>query len=277
MSTSRENAPLVELIAELRWEPAHQTGLPMQVPGLGSTFMIGPGPQASKVDEFFIHFGSEIRKTGHTETERLVPPGLPFLAHQPIFRFRKSRAETLQSLYQLGLGLFSANAVPPYETWKDFRPVVESGVEGMLQARPMEERDKPIVLASLRYIDAFTTKLTEGRDIVRFLQEVMNISISIPVAPSQHLQPGTNAKPVIQLQIPMKEGLVMTFGIGEGMANGEAAILMDTNVASTLPTKPNVVAIMQVFDDAHDAIDNTFSKLIIPIEHLMPRKMKETQ
>jgi hypothetical protein len=69
----------------------------------------------------------------------------------------------------------------------------------------------------------------------------------------------------------------MTFGIGEGMANGEAAILMDTNVASTLPTKPNVVAIMQVFDDAHDAIDNTFSKLIIPIEHLMPRKMKETQ
>lgn len=275
MTASRVNAPLVELVAELRWEPFIQGGMAIPTPGPGQTFMVGP--QATAPDEFFMRFGAEIHRSGYTETERLVPPGFPFMQGQPIYRFKEKRDGSPQSLFQVGLGLFSANAVPPYETWTEFRPVVRAGVEAMLAARSTEERDRPITLVNLRYIDAFEAGLTEGRDIGRFLGEVLGISITVPRALTQHLRSDSIPKQSIQLQIPMNDGKLMTLAVAEGSANGRTAILMDTIVATTLPLPPSIDSIMQAFEAAHDAIDSSFSELIKPINHLMPRIPKESQ
>lgn len=269
MTTSRENAPLVELIAELRWDPAIRTDEQIRTAGLGPTFV---ATQTNALDEFFMRFGAAIHGKGYTETERLVPSGFPIIGHQPVYRFKDKQVGATQSLYQVGAGMFSANAVPPYESWEGFEPVVRKGVEVLLSARSRDEADRPFSATNLRYLDAFRPLHTQGRDVATFLKEVLGISITIPHALSQHLRPGGMMKPLVQLQIPMMDGMLMSVGIGEGAVNREPVIMMDTSVSTTLPVAPAIEAVMKVLNLAHDAIHASFSGLVKPIEHLMPLK-----
>lgn len=267
MSASRENAPLVEIIAEMRWDsaPSAETHIGM---GLGPTLI----SNTSAIEGFFMRMGAAAQALSHSETERLVPGGFPIIMHQPIYRFRRSEAGQPQTLYQVGPGLFSANAVPPYESWNSFRPIVRAGVEALLKNRNADEATSPFNAMSLRYIDAFTSHHTQGMDVGRFITEILGIQVSVPSALSRHIRPDSTIKPMIQLHIPMNDGLVMSVGIGEGMVNSQPAIMMDTSVSTTLQVPATVEAAMAVFELAHEAIDASFTEMIKPINHLMPTK-----
>lgn len=269
VNTSRENAPLVELIAELRWNPLRAPEGQVQAGGLGPTFV---ATNPNQFDQFFMQFAGAIHGAGYTQAERLVPPGFPIMGQQPVYRFKEAAQGSTSSLYQVGPGVFTANAVPPYESWTQFGPVVEKGVRALLRARLREEADAPFFATNLRYIDAFGPALTEGRDIGRFVKEVLGIDLAIPKALTQHLQSGSAAKPSLQFQIPMANGMLMTLSIGEGAVNGQMAILMDTSVATTIDVQPNVEAVMAAFNHAQASISDSFLKLIGPILHLMPTK-----
>ncbi len=266
-SASRDNSPLVELVAEMRWlPPAFAT--PHQQLGGGMTFMAG-GP--SKVDEFFMQFGAKASALGYTEVERLGMAGFPLVMHQPVFRFRKPSEVADGSLFQVGPGLFTANAFPPYKSWESFEPLVREGVRAVLATRPREEREVPFLGVSLRYIDAFTERHTGGRDVMSFLRDVFRIEVAIPDALSRHLPSGSAIVPLLQLQVPMSNGMHMNLSIGEGTSAMGQTIMMDTSVASAaLPATEE--AIMGALNVAHDAIRESFEALIQPIDHLMPRR-----
>jgi uncharacterized protein (TIGR04255 family) len=270
VSTPLENAPLIELIAEVRWGAAPLQGSsPIQANGRGPTFITAP---TNQLDEFFMRFGGAIHSAGYSETERLVPPGFPFMEHQAVYRFRSRNESGTKSLYQVGPGLFSANAVPPYESWSHFEPIVRKGVEAVIGARPQSEKDAPFLATNLRYIDAFGEALTGGRDIATFAEEVLGIQVSLPKAITQHLVQGGVPNPVLHFQIPMANGALMTVGIGQGLTYGKPAIMMDTSVSSTIEITPNVESVMAAFNSAHTAIHQTFEPLMKPIAHLMPPK-----
>lgn len=268
VSASRENAPLVELIAELRWDVAPSQVMQLGV-GSGSTFI---SASTSAIESFFMRMGAAAQRLSHTETERLIPGGLPIVQHQPVYRFKRSEDDQPRTLYQVGPGMFSANAVPPYESWASFEPVVRAGVDALLNNRIPEERETPFSAISLRYIDAFGSYHREGKDVGRFIAEVLGLSLSIPAALSQHLHPDSVIKPIIQLQIPMRDGFVMSVGVGEGTVSSQAAIILDTTVATTLPVPARLDTVMEMYGVAHDAIDSSFSGLVEPIDHLMPRR-----
>lgn len=272
-NASRDNSPLVELVAEIRWLPPAPSSPPQQL-GAGVTF-IASGP--SRVDEFFMQFGAKASALGYTEVERLGMAGFPLVMHQPVFRFKKSGAAEDGSLFQVGPGLFTANAFPPYKSWERFGPLVREGVRAMLATRPREERAAPFIGASLRYIDAFTPSHTEGRDVMTFLREVFRIEVSIPDALSRHLLLGSTIVPLLQLQVPMSNGFQMNLAIGEGTSPNGQTIMMDTSVAAgALPADEN--AVMDALNVAHDSIRESFEALIQPIDHLMPRsKLEATQ
>lgn len=270
MSPSRGNAPLVELIAELRWAPSPVGTQLAEGGGLGPTLITG---NTNALEGFFMRFGGAVsHNLAHTETERLVPGGFPIMAHQPVYRFKHLEAGETRSLYQVGAGLFSANAVPPYESWSKFKPVIRGGVEALLASRSPEERESSFSAISLRYIDAFGPAHTEGRDVGPFISEVLGIQVAIPDALSRHQRQGAYLKPMVQLQIPMEKGLVMNVAIGEGVANSQTAIMMDTSVSTTFPVPANIDAVMEVYEQAHEAISYSFGQLVKPIEHLMPFK-----
>lgn len=269
MSASVENAPLLELIAELRWKPA---GLPQE-----SGSSAGPAiipPSAKGLHEFFMRFGAEVQAAGYTNVMRLVPDPFPMLAHQPVYRFNSQNEGGTKSLYQVGPGLFSANAVPPYESWSSFGPIVKAGVKALLKARDSAEHDAQFVGATLRYLDAFGPVLTEGRDSARFIREVLGIQIELPPALTQHLQAGAAWKPFLQFHIPVRPGVLLALAIGDGIANDAPAILMDTSVSFSSALPPEPVALMAAFDEAHDLIASAFKNLMAPISHLMPQKKK---
>jgi uncharacterized protein (TIGR04255 family) len=269
VSSSLENAPLLELIAELRWRP---TGLPHADEAAAGPAIIPA--QTNGLHEFFMRFGGEVHGAGYSEVKRLVPEQFPMLAHQPIYRFNSQGDGGTKSLYQVGPGLFSANAVPPYESWTSFGPLVLSGVEALLKSRDVAERDAPFLGATLRYLDAFGPLLTEGRDSATFVQEVLGIQITLPAALTQHLQAGAVWKPFFQFHIPVRPSVLFAVAIGDGIANDTPAVLMDTAVSFALPIAPDADEVMAAFNEAHGVIASSFKKLMAPIAHLMPEKEK---
>lgn len=64
----------------------------------------------------------------------------------------------------------------------------------------------------------------------------------------------------------------MSVAIGEGVANGQQALMMDTSVATTLPVPANLEVVMGLFKRAHDTISESFTQLVKPIDHVMPVK-----
>ncbi len=85
MVTTFENAPLVEIIAELRWSP--EKALNQVEIGHGTVVRtLKTTDPASVHEQFFSRFSDEISKSGFTRTERLLPAGFPAMPFQPVYR-----------------------------------------------------------------------------------------------------------------------------------------------------------------------------------------------
>ncbi|WP_371763810.1 TIGR04255 family protein [Massilia sp.] len=259
------NAPLVEIIAELRWSPKLE-GAVTAGPNLPSIFPTNP----VGLDEFITQFAAGV-PSAYSDNERLVPPNFPLMMHQPVYRLRQRAQAKTASMFQVGAGFFSANATPPYESWEDFRNVVRDGVTSLLSARSRQEHDLPFAI-TLRYIDAFNQRHTEGRTLAKFINEVLGITLTLPVGLTQHLMPDSEPKPTLQCQIPMSKGMVMSFSVGEGIVNGQSVILTDTSVSTALDVPSNIDAVMETLEFAHQSVSASFKAMTKPIHHLMAGK-----
>ena len=262
------NAPLVELIAEIRWKPgiSEMPTASIQHGGPNTPVFY---PASNDLEDFFNRFGSAATGLEYSVSERLVPSGVPFLMVQPVYRYRKQAQDQQTSLYQVGPGLFSANAVPPYQTWDEFSPVVASGVRALLNSRSEAERDTPFSATSLRYIDAFGADFTQGMDVATFMREVLGIDIQLPKGLVKHLADDATYKPSIQIQIPMPAGMIMSLAIGEGIIRNNLSIIMDTTVSSTIPIAANLEAVMAAMNSARNSIHDVFFEITGPIRALM--------
>ena len=264
MPVTFTNSPIVELIAEFHWETACQA-----FPGGSQTAGAAPAivDNPSAQENFFMRFSGHVFPASFQQLERVVPHGFPLFAHQPVFRFRSK--ERPQVLYQVGPGFFSANALPPYKTWESFVPVVREGIAALLLSRDSSEQELPFSLSSLRYIDAFRPSLTNGLDIASFMTEVLGIQLALPDGVRRHSDPEKTIKQSLQLQVPTKNGATMYIGIGEGLANGELAYMMDTRVIAASHINADVDSAMQSLDVAHGIIHDLFFDVTKPIAELM--------
>jgi uncharacterized protein (TIGR04255 family) len=250
--------PLVELIAELRW------GSPLPAAQPQNVIVLATGSH----EEFFMRFASRAGALGYQQVERLLPPGFPASPFQAIYRFRKQAPEKGTTVYQVGTGVFSANITPPYHSWEDFKPVVEEGVRILLETRNPAEKEQPFTSASLRYIDAFGKKFTEGRSTDAFIRDVLGFEVKPPAAV---LNEGANAgiKPSLQLQIPLKSGQQMSLTLAEGAVSGEEAVVMDITVSSDGPIAPSAPDAVAVFQSAHDICHRVFVGTTRKLSHIM--------
>jgi len=251
--------PLVELIAELRW------GSPLPATQPQNVIVLATGTH----EEFFMRFGSRVGALSYEQIERLVPPGFPVLPTQAIYRFRKKAPEQGTTVYQVGAGVFSANITPPYHSWEEFRPVVEQGVRILLETRNPVEKERPFTSATLRYIDAFGKRFTEGRSTAVFIRDVLEFQLQPPVAVCDEVAPSAEMRPAIQLQVPLKSGQQMSLALGEGSVSGEEAVVMDITVSSEGSISPNASEIMTIFQSAHDVCHRVFVGTTKKLSHIM--------
>lgn len=249
MNETFQNAPLVEIVAELRWQipklaAPDQAGNPIQLPfALANDAMTALFHQAT----------SAVSKHGFDRLEQLVPHGssMPVLLPQMMYRYR--RTDDVPVLAQIGPGMFSVNALPPYQTWKEFHPYLEGGVEGLLEALT----DKPELTVSLRYIDAFKHDLTSGRDAKAFATEVLGFHLALPPTLQARLTEGVQARMSFQVALPIP-GLSMTVTVSDGQLGLDAAVLMNTDVRIENELQSDKQAILSALDGAHDLIHGTF-------------------
>lgn len=261
-----KSAPFVEIVAELRWSPEASTSHQITTPSNAGLQQI-TFHDSNSFESFFMKFGGLAHNLGFSQTERLLPMGFPTVAYQPVFRFRADGNPS--KIYQVGAGLFTANAVAPYKSWDDFAPDIEKGVAALLTAREGLEADAAFNSVSLRYLDAFTSELTGDRGAAQFIDEVFGLKVELPPAISNLIVDGGIVTPNLQFQLPLKEGLLMHIAVGDGMAHGKKAVVMETTVATTIPTAANVQALMEALSGAHEIIHTMFFELVAPIRPLL--------
>lgn len=257
MPTTLKKAPLVELVADLRWAPSFssaqdETGALVTIP----QSLVDP----SQAEQFFQQFGGAIYQHGFKSVERLIPHGVPLLPDQMVCRYRQAGTDAQPVLVQIGTNQFSVNALPPYKSWVDFRPWIEKAVAALLEVRP----DALPFRASVRYIDAFRRDLTQGKNPTEFLDSDLGIGVKLPEALAKLKRGAGKVKSSVTVNIPIDD-MQMTVQAGEGLISGETVTILNTQVTSSPSIAPNIDAVMSAFDSARAIIHNSFMELVKPI------------
>lgn len=249
MNETFQNAPLVEIVAELRWQipqlsASDQAGNPIQLPIVLAD---------DAMTAFFHRVTGSVGKRGFDRLEQLVPPGtsIPVLLPHMMYRYR--RTDEVPVLAQIGPGMFSVNALPPYKTWDEFRPLLEGGIESLCEALT----DKPELTASLRYIDAFKQDLTAGRDAKAFATEILGFRLDLPATLLTRLTTGAQARMSFQMVLPTP-GMSMTITVSDGYLGADPVVLMNTDVRIEDALSTDKQAILLALDKAHDLTHGTF-------------------
>ena len=266
MTLSFAKAPLVELIAELRWIPQGSTPLapaPQQQPNAPTIFFGG-----TKQEEFYMRLGGELYKFDFNRSERIMPAGLPFVLHQPVFRFRSEATNKTSVLYQVGYGLFSVHAIPPYHSWARFVPFVKTGIELLLKSRLDADAKQPFLQVTLRYIDFFGEELMMGMDIPSFLTKVFGISVGLPTAITKVVTSKEVKSLSTKFVLPISIG-DLTISVGDGQFGNQLGIVLDNTASSASETPPDSDAIMKVFNSAYTVIHDIFLELTRSLYELM--------
>jgi uncharacterized protein (TIGR04255 family) len=262
MTVTYNRAPLVELIVEVRWA----TGA-VAVPGSSAPFQVTM--PKTKDEELYMHLGALMSAAGYGRFERLVPPGFPSLPSTPACRFRPTDTAAEAPLFQIGQGLFTANALPPYKSWVEFAPVVKEGIERLLEAHVRAAMTPPeFNLAIVRYIDAFRDELTGGRSVQDFLRDVMGISLTLPRVILDAATDPKAIQPIIQLGVPTQIG-PLQITMAEGKHGNDRAIMADMSVQVPRLIGPDVGAAMQALTDGRQIIHDVFRGLTSPIHVVM--------
>jgi uncharacterized protein (TIGR04255 family) len=262
MTVTFLNAPLVELVAELRWGPAT-----LQVPV--SRAVGGAMGTGLKNEELFMQFGAVAAAKGYGRFERLVPPGFPVQPYQPVYRYRPSAADQPSPLFQLGNGVFTANAVPPYKSWANFAPKVEEGLHLLETAFRNVGGSLPTFDSALvRYIDAFKGDLTSGASAMSFMSEVLGFRVGIPEGVARVATDVRRISPQISLTVPVQPG-TMTILLAEGTVGNEEAVVMDTVVHVSRAIGPTPAHALAALVEARAVIHDMFRDVTKAIHPLM--------
>lgn len=267
MNERFHNPPLVELVAELRWnDPSLPTGLPIGFPA-GFPF---PGSQIA-FDQQLPEMTSAMTSLGFGQSERLIPPGFPAPLQSPIVRFRYSgpavadHEQLPSSLFQIGSGIFTANAVKPYKSWDDFKPVVENGVRILLQT---QKADVGGYTLTLRYINAFREDLTQGLSHFEFVRNVLGFKIDLPPVLLKHAEGKEVELPLAQLVVPLSFG-ILQLQMSQGEIEGGPAYILENVVQFKDLVDPDVDTIMQCLSSAREVIHEVFISLSAPLRDKM--------
>ncbi|WP_420106566.1 TIGR04255 family protein [Herbaspirillum huttiense] len=253
MSTHFPNAPLKEVIIELRWEPPAQLGHKL--------FTANGGPQlffpSADFEAAMQNVSAAVEQRGYKYVERVAPSGVPIPMHHIVCRY-KEEPQSMRTLFQYGPGVFTVNATTPYKSWDDFTPIVRAGIEAICAARSSEEKDLEFSVVSLRYVDMFGPALVDGVSSQAFIQDILGFKTELPNALSRLIDPEKEVNVVQNISLPLNGGLQMSVEIGEGTADGEKGVVMATTLSTLLPTAPNMDAVWSQLESAHKIIHGSF-------------------
>jgi uncharacterized protein (TIGR04255 family) len=254
-----KNAPLVELIVEVRWS--------VQTQSQGGGIAIVADRSTS-----FQNLSNDLRGAGYHELERLIPHEMPAMAYHPVFRFKQQNKE--YPIVHLGHGIFTVNAGPPdYISWKNFRPEVEKTLEILALHKKNEEPSNLFNAVRLRYIDVFKNDLRRDLSNFNFIKDVMGVHICLPEGLLDFAANEESISPTIALKIPIKDAtnanLTFQLAAGRLAQSVNTDTIMDMTYAVNCEPTADTIVLLQHLDEAHDVINWWFTRLTTKLHDRM--------
>lgn len=162
------NAPLTEVVFELRWGLKGGQDIP-------AAFWSDPGYTV-----LADNFASEADKQGLVYIQNMSQ-GKQLAAHSIGLRFSKSEND-LFPMWQIGPGIFAANHSAAYD-WTAYKKLILDGSKALFSSYPKMKTFslKPAYL-ELRYIDSFDSRYTTNYDVAKFINEKTSMDIVFPAA-----------------------------------------------------------------------------------------------
>lgn len=210
------NAPLVEVIFEMRWDSTSK----------------------QDVDKFQLLIGAMYAalKASYEKPVNLLPdPNLPIQAflNKPVYRSTKRGEDDV--LYQLGPGVLSINHVGANYDWGVFYQEISTIVTTFKALYGFDSQRN--IRMGLKYLDFFELSLKEN-DILTFLKEKIHISVDAPFIKNPT---GLN------FAVSQKENdSLFSLKINTGTLNNEREGLI---VESFLTTTKQSEALFSLFDE----------------------------
>jgi len=259
LSFCYQNAPLLEVIAEIRWKLQSLQAIPDAA--------IDP-----YFEDFEIEFHRQIQAEGYTYREEIIPEDIPreFTGGQPMYRYRK--AANSWPLFQVGQGIFTVNMVPEpeYSGWSQFYPIVEKEIKVLFETYPLAQKYLKIDHTELRYINGFTSKHGYTKTTyAQFVEQMLNMKSSIdPSIVGAFADTLDNLYHVNQTVFDLNDLLgakgIIKVAPGRRATNhsSEEAVLLELIVRSKGPDLfSNAGSIISWMGEAHRIIRNLFQSL----------------
>lgn len=249
-----KNAPLVEVIFEIRWgertkDDLNQLSFKFNDEEL--SFFPGEFRSISKAHGF----GTYVSRSG-------IPAN--FQPHNPKYQFWSG--ENTWPCLQLGLGLMTANQVNDGYSWKSFKQLCLTALDILDQAHPLGLQGLPAIGVELRFQDGFPFDKDESP--YSFIHEKLNIDLGIPddFSNSKYFV-GESDNHSISFTLPTaKPNGFVQIGLSKGTIWDKEGFIMNTTTRSADGDSPSFEKreLEQWLEDAHDVQRHTFETLIKP-------------
>lgn len=236
--TKLPNAPLQEVIFELRWklnfDPESQI-------------------QADKELQFaFANFsGLSAHKLKHRVIlkQSFIPDNLFY--NRPVYQFWA--AENQYPVFQLGPGVFTVNETEKNYEWSYFRSLILEAVEWLKQSYTYE---LDFSVAELRYIDAIEVDDDNQKDLTKFIADNLKIEIK-----NHFIDAKLNDLQLHQrFKIDNENHLSLLITNGVKNISQSKAIILQTSYNKT--SNISLENLAPWIDAAHDTCSSLFRKML---------------
>lgn len=212
------NAPLVEVVFELRWALRGGRDLPLPL-------RTDPGFEllAECFTETAAGQGFSVRKDMDSD-------GIGILGHSVKYRYLRSEDKPFP-LWQIGPGIFACNQATEYD-WKEFRDLISGGVRALFSSYPKSKTItiQPIYL-ELRYIDVFNMDLLGHYDLIRFLSKNTNFSLDLSdFMKSERFEGETSGSLRIVRSLRDDKDTQFQLEVGTGQSNKKRSLVASSKV-----------------------------------------------
>lgn len=227
------NAPLVEIILELRWDVKNKSEL-------------------SKIQYLYGDIYSELKQK-YPHRESIVPPEIPIevLINQPVHRFRIGLNQ--YPLFQVGPGIITLNTIDKTYFWEEFSQDYDALVDSFLRVYPFTNNEK--LTPSILFIDFFPFDFNKG-DVYEYISHKFNITYKQSFLDNNRIPIDLNIGFFYELS---SGNLSINFVKGKNNQNQEGIILQTRINGKPLNAKRTEVS--SWINEAHDICSDLFKKL----------------
>ncbi len=229
------NAPLVEVVAEIKWKVENKTDL--------SKIQYLPGDLFNEV------------KAKYPNRESIIPPDIPLelVLNKPAHRF-KAESKNGYPLIQVGAGVVTLNTIDEIYRWEIFFEELQELTGKFINLFPYDENEKEIH-PSFLFLDFFPFDFEKG-NAINYVNKYFNITLQQNFYETESLPDDLNLKYAYKIDLG---DLIVTFQKGRNNEQQEG-ILMQTRINGGDLIAENK-EISNWFENAHEFCSNLFKKL----------------